>query len=1293
VSDNNWAIFQGELSLHNTRKAACALSGLDVWWMQRLALELYSQSEDHDYWSQLPEIPLGPGSCWLLITNEDQSTYALLKPAFLLPLRWTKETKHDARLPMALHEMADDIRKTFSIDEWTLHLNLNCRSTVKPSLTFLSIMKSDLSSAWTSLACGLVSALEAKSPMPNVWSTGAWTPEVGLSGVGGLEKKLALFHEYITERRRENDRFVLFVPRSNFDAAYDIKRKNRYAFEILWLQESVSDPNKALEEYFSWHEIRERDFSGFQLRPNTPPEQRLFEVKGLRGYTEADSRNFIGREKDVSELLSVVKRQLISALTGESGVGKSSLLQAGLCPELRKLDYHVAYIRLDKCPSTSIPERLFQELVGPGHFSLPLNYAHLRTELLQMRRTDQSQGLVMILDQFEEVVSDSSDHAELLNIRQFLQDAQQENSNWPIRVLCSYRADANLRIRELLSNINNNQVETVFLFGLERGLAAQLLDKAKAKIPECHTIDSTAVVDCLVEQSASFRKQNQVYPPFLQIFLIELERQRDPVIFIRSLRENVGNMIGDYLLTTLREMEGDHTRIVCTRVMQSLCLASGRRAPQSISRLSGEISYPLQDLKKAIKALEDRRLVTVSEDHVEIIHDQLALAVHKTLGEEDREAKLSTTLLEARLSKYPKLLELCSEKALIDLFRYRASIKTADDQLSYLFASRIASSSQTSDSLRPELPIGWYWTRNIHNDEEALLAMLRRLCKHDPLEGVRCAAIAQLGLFANPVDLSLLTGIAWRDTDSRQPSDDYSVQLAAVHVLTRFPANEVRDVLHAIATNQYHSKVRLAAAESLATLADHGCMELLKQLAIGEDVSIADAALEGIKKILSDEDLPWLRSLFKSEHSRLRKFAVEQVANFEQPEDRHEIKQLCNDTNAEVAVTAIEALANFDHVEDLPDLRILCDSPEVAVARAAEAVISTFGNPNASMQLVEYLSAPKATVQTSAIMALANLGHQQGLNQVRDLVYSEDRTVRLTAISALKMSTNPSDLVTLLDILHACSIEFVSLQGGRREISNKFDKELADTILVTLKHRASQFTEEESLELLSADSPWARSLGICALTKQAVDSSIPLFLGMVDGVESIVRIEIAESLLLMCPGSFPFEKLFYDEDPGVRLIAIRSLAASTISADQASALSNLAVSDDDESVQLAAINQLLNNETLETLMLLREIAESPSYSNEAEANNLDNPVIKAAIRGVLRWRSADAIESLKEMTSSRSANCRSAAATALCAIADRNMLESWLSENTFQLKPDVLTVLDEHLYAPQWWRERNLNNL
>jgi hypothetical protein len=68
---------------------------------------------------------------------------------------------------------------------------------------------------------------------------------------------------------------------------------------------------------------------------------------GLASFTEETRGFFYGREDEIAELARRVQRKLLTVLFGQSGLGKTSILRAGLVPRLRSQGYCPVYVRID----------------------------------------------------------------------------------------------------------------------------------------------------------------------------------------------------------------------------------------------------------------------------------------------------------------------------------------------------------------------------------------------------------------------------------------------------------------------------------------------------------------------------------------------------------------------------------------------------------------------------------------------------------------------------------------------------------------------------------------------------------------------------------------------------------------------------------------------------------------------------------------------------------------------------------------------------------------------------------
>ncbi|HEV7508564.1 MAG TPA: hypothetical protein VGS07_27025 [Thermoanaerobaculia bacterium] len=136
---------------------------------------------------------------------------------------------------------------------------------------------------------------------------------------------------------------------------------------------------------------------------------------GLDPFDETDRDYFHGRAAESGELLQRVRRELLTVLFGRSGLGKTSLLKAGLFPLLREEDCLPVYVRLDHAEGApTLREQIFRELQtacdaegvqaaqAAGDESL-WSFFHRRDAELWSERNRCAVTPVVVFDQFEEI--------------------------------------------------------------------------------------------------------------------------------------------------------------------------------------------------------------------------------------------------------------------------------------------------------------------------------------------------------------------------------------------------------------------------------------------------------------------------------------------------------------------------------------------------------------------------------------------------------------------------------------------------------------------------------------------------------------------------------------------------------------------------------------------------------------------------------------------------------------------------------------------------------------------------
>ncbi|WP_300456732.1 hypothetical protein [Accumulibacter sp.] len=147
---------------------------------------------------------------------------------------------------------------------------------------------------------------------------------------------------------------------------------------------------------------------------------------GLAAYDESSSDFFFGRRDESAELLRMVRQAPLTVVYGKSGLGKTSLLQAGLYPLLRIEHFLPVHLRLDFDAAAHLPAiqqvalKLDQALAAAGADFPARNvgeglwcYLH-RRQLEIWSRDNYPLTPVLVFDQFEEIFSRGQGDAERL---------------------------------------------------------------------------------------------------------------------------------------------------------------------------------------------------------------------------------------------------------------------------------------------------------------------------------------------------------------------------------------------------------------------------------------------------------------------------------------------------------------------------------------------------------------------------------------------------------------------------------------------------------------------------------------------------------------------------------------------------------------------------------------------------------------------------------------------------------------------------------------------------------------
>ena len=367
-----------------------------------------------------------------------------------------------------------------------------------------------------------------------------------------------------------------------------------------------------------------------------PPSNRWAEnpYLGLRAFREVDHARFFGQDHLVDRLVArVVSEAPFTALVGPSGSGKSSAVQAGLIPRLRR-DHPEVLVALMQPGSQpySVLEASLSQLPGVDPRSLAQLSARGASGLLECvtQSFDSSSRLLLVVDQFEELFT-MVDHSEASRFLALLAHAADDRVG-RVHVLVTLRADfydrplADPRLGQLFAD----NVVSVVALGPDQLEAAATLPARQLDITVEPRLVGRLIADVAGQPNAL---------PLFQYALTELFDARDGPVLDLATYERIGGVRkavarrAESLYGQLQPAEQETARQLFLRITTVSGDIVGRRRVPASELLSLDVDVVA--LRTAIDSFARYRLLALDRDPatgsptVEVAHEALLAEWHR----------------------------------------------------------------------------------------------------------------------------------------------------------------------------------------------------------------------------------------------------------------------------------------------------------------------------------------------------------------------------------------------------------------------------------------------------------------------------------------------------------------------------------------------------------------------------------------------------------------------------------------------------------------------------------------
>ncbi len=386
-------------------------------------------------------------------------------------------------------------------------------------------------------------------------------------------------------------------------------------------------------------------------------------------------RVFFGRDKESSLLATRVQVYRVTVVYGRSGLGKSSLLNAGVTPIMRDNGFLPVVVRLNSIEDSltrTIADHVEAEAARQqveyvaGTTSTPWEYF----KSSEIWKADELQIPVIIFDQFEEVFAinddekrdriieevglivrgkpSTSDDGELRELAE-----QYGNSAPRLQVVLSIREDYLGFLEEMADDIPQIFDSRFRVTQLDRNSAREALEKPSHVVGQgfdsepfhIHPDLSENVLTYLEsDMASSLRRKRGVEPFQLQLICKHIEDisvrkqnsgRSDVTVTYADIggEKGIGRALTDFYTNAVKQLhtwrERRKVRKLCAGHMISV---DGKRQSIEQDTLVHQLGIPLQTLKKLVESRLFRLETRANTRYYELSHDTLVQPVLQSQG-------------------------------------------------------------------------------------------------------------------------------------------------------------------------------------------------------------------------------------------------------------------------------------------------------------------------------------------------------------------------------------------------------------------------------------------------------------------------------------------------------------------------------------------------------------------------------------------------------------------------------------------------------------------------------------
>jgi energy-coupling factor transporter ATP-binding protein EcfA2 len=539
-------------------------------------------------------------------------------------------------------------------------------------------------------------------------------------------------NESVVNKLLENSRFVCCLCKGQKSDAYiihhiieySLTKDNKYSNLVVLCpndhdlahRNGVALTNKITEQQIrkakkNWEtQVKKENkttASNKPIRGKIKDWQKETLFKELQSFTESDKEYFFGRKIEVEELLIKIHKYNIVGLFGESGTGKTSLVNAGLIPNFKKEGFITVSVRCLDEPIKRVREELLKTL-KEKKVAAPLieelaatdTFSHLIIKLKSIVEKE-NLNLIIIIDQFEEIFTRAREIEREYLSKGIIESLLLTSLKGKVYFLLSLREDY---IGELwdwahLYNLEDAWIHQYRIKRLSEEKASEAI------IQPLHSLGIKTDTKFVLQLISELKNigDGLIYPPYLQIVCSELfeiykiqNSSSKPVIqFDQNLYKGtnpVETIIADYLSESMLKNLTEEEKIYAQNILDLLTGSEGLRSFLTVNDISRYLTISIVNAQHVIEHLIKKKIVhpVIEDDKVsgyELVHDFLSKKFFDRLSPEAKRAKTTIDIFHRAFREWKQHDVLASKDRLEILFPNINQLILNDEEWTFLIKS------------------------------------------------------------------------------------------------------------------------------------------------------------------------------------------------------------------------------------------------------------------------------------------------------------------------------------------------------------------------------------------------------------------------------------------------------------------------------------------------------------------------------------------------------------------------------------------------------------------------------